>query len=233
MDKNNLSVQASLDTSQLKKDLEKFKGEIKLNTNTKNLKKQVTTALKDITVQPSLDTSQIKKDLKNFNGEVRLNADTKNLSKQLETTIANASQNATANIHCGLSGMDTVMAQLRNATASNHDIKLNVSADTSGLQQYTSQLEKLAQLSSQIQLPKINTTAMQIEASLPKASSTIPSSVAAPASSIKEANTESRSFLDTLNQITTIANTPLTWFSDRGIIKGYDGMLKGLSKNLD
>ncbi|MCB7376927.1 hypothetical protein, partial [Bariatricus massiliensis] len=65
------------------------------------------------------------------------------------------------------------------------------------------------------------------------ASSTIPSSVAAPASSIKEANTESRSFLDTLNQITTIANTPLTWFSDRGIIKGYDGMLKGLSKNLD
>jgi len=233
MDKNNLSVQASLDTSQLKKDLEKFKGEIKLNTNTKNLKKQVTTALKDITVQPSLDTSQIKKDLKNFNGEVRLNADTKNLSKQLETTIANASQNATANIHCGLSGMDTVMAQLRNATASNHDIKLNVSADTSRLQQYTSQLEKLAQLSSQIQLPKINTTAMQIEASLPKASSTIPSSVAAPASSIKEANTESRSFLDTLNQITTIANTPLTWFSDRGIIKGYDGMLKGLSKNLD
>ncbi|MCB7413734.1 hypothetical protein, partial [Bariatricus massiliensis] len=163
MDKNNLSVQASLDTSQLKKDLEKFKGEIKLNTNTKNLKKQVTTALKDITVQPSLDTSQIKKDLKNFNGEVRLNADTKNLSKQLETTIANASQNATANIHCGLSGMDTVMAQLRNATASNHDIKLNVSADTSRLQQYTSQLEKLAQLSSQIQLPKINTTAMQIE----------------------------------------------------------------------
>ena len=162
-----------------------------------------------------------------------MNADTKNLSKQLETTIANASQNATANIHCGLSGMDTVMAQLRNATASNHDIKLNVSADTSRLQQYTSQSEKLAQLSSQIQLPKINTTAMQIEASLPKASSTIPSSVAAPASSIKEANTESRSFLDTLNQITTIANTPLTWFSDRGIIKGYDGMLKGLSKNLD
>ena len=221
MDKNNLSVQASLDTSQLKKDLEKFKGEIKLNTNTKNLKKQVTTALKDITVQPSLDTSQIKKDLKNFNGEVRLNADTKNLSKQLETTIANASQNATANIHCGLSGMDTVMAQLRNATASNHDIKLNVSADTSRLQQYTSQLEKLAQLSSQIQLPKINTTAMQIEASLPKASSTIPSSVAAPASSIKEANTESRSFLDTLNQIISVANTPLSLVGPGGITERY------------
>ena len=233
MDKNNLSVQASLDTSQLKKDLEKFKGEIKLNTNTKNLKKQVTTALKDITVQPSLDTSQIKKDLKNFNGEVRLNADTKNLSKQLETTIANASQNATANIHCGLSGMDTVMAQLRNATASNHDIKLNVSADTSGLQQYTSQLEKLAQLSSQIQLPKINTTAMQIEASLPKASSTIPSSVAAPASSIKEANTESRSFLDTLNQIISVANTPLSLVGPGGITERYQNWGKNILENLD
>ncbi|MCB7303134.1 hypothetical protein NE683_02085 [Bariatricus massiliensis] len=233
MDKNNLSVQASLDTSQLKKDLEKFKGEIKLNTNTKNLKKQVTTALKDITVQPSLDTSQIKKDLKNFNGEVRLNADTKNLSKQLETTIANASQNATANIHCGLSGMDTVMAQLRNATASNHDIKLNVSADTSRLQQYTSQLEKLAQLSSQIQLPKINTTAMQIEASLPKASSTIPSSVAAPASSIKEANTESRSFLDTLNQIISVANTPLSLVGPGGITERYQNWGKNILENLD
>ena len=233
MDKNNLSIQASLDTSKLKKDLEKFKGEIKLNADTKNLKKQVTTALKDITVQPSLDTSQIQKDLKNFNGEVRLNADTKNLSKQLETTITNASQNATANIHCNLSGMDTVMAQLRNTAAFNHDIKLNVSSDTSGLQQYTSQLEKLAQMSSQIQLPKINTTAMQIEASLPKASSTIPSSVAAPASSIKEANTESRGFLDTLNQIISIANTPLTMFGKGGIINSYKELGGSLFKNLD
>ena len=233
MDKNNLSVQASLDTSKLKKDLEKFEGEIKLNADTKSLKKQLEATLKGMTVKPSLDTSQIEKQLNKFNGVLKVNADTNTLTQQLESAISNASQNATANIHCSLSGMDTVMAQLKNAATSNHDIKLNVSADTSGLQQYTSQLEKLAQLSSQIQLPKINTTAMQIEASLPKASSTIPSSVAAPASSIKEANTESRSFLDTLNQITTIANTPLTWFSDRGIIKGYDGMLKGLSKNLD
>ena len=40
MDKNNLSVQASLDTSKLKKDLEKLEGEIKLNADTKSLKKQ-------------------------------------------------------------------------------------------------------------------------------------------------------------------------------------------------
>ena len=58
MDKNNLSVQASLDTSKLKKDLEKFEGKIKLNTDTKSLKKQLEATLKGMTVKPSLDTSQ-------------------------------------------------------------------------------------------------------------------------------------------------------------------------------
>ena len=233
MDKNNLSVQASLDTSKLKKDLEKFEGEIKLHADTKSLRKQLETTLKSITVKPSLDTNQLEKQLDKFNGVLKVNADTSTLRKQLESTIANTSLNATANIHCSLSGMDTVMGQLQNAASSNHDISLNVSADTSGLQQYTAQLEKLAQLSSQIQLPKINATAMQVEASLPKASSSTPSSVTAPASSIKEATAEGKGFLDTLSQITTIANTPLTWFSEKGIIKGYDGMFKGLSKNLD
>lgn len=233
MDKNNLSVQASLDTSKLKKDLKKFEGEIKLHADTKSLRKQLETTLKGITVKPSLDTNQLEKQLDKFNGVLKINTDTNTLRKQLESTIANASQNATVNIHCSLSGMDTVMGQLQNAASSNHDIRLNVSADTSGLQQYTSQLEKITQLSSQIQLPKINATAMQVEASLPKTSTSTPSSVAAPASSIKEASAESKGFLDTLNQIVSVANTPLSLIGPGGITERYQKWGTNIKQNLD
>ena len=200
MDKNNLSVQASLDTSKLKKDLEKFEGEIKLNADTKSLKKQLEATLKGMTVKPSLDTNQIEKQLNKFNGVLKVNADTDALRQQIESTIANASQNATANIHCSLSGMDTVIAQLKNAATSNHDIKLNVSADTSGLQQYTSQLEKLAQLSSQIQFPSVNSVTMQTGAGIPKTDTSFTSNAA---TDFKKASSEGNNFSNTLSTIAT------------------------------
>ena len=218
MDKNNLSVQASLDTSKLKKDLEKFEGKIKLNTDTKSLKKQLEATLKGMTVKPSLDTSQIEKQLNKFNGVLKVNADTNTLRQQLESTISNVSQNATANIHCSLSGMDTVMAQLRNAAASNHDIKLNVSADTSGLQQYTSQLEKLVQLSSQIQFPSVNSVTMQTGAGIPNANTSFVSNTA---TGFKESTTEGNKLFNTISKLGSVTSLLTTSFNMPSAFKNF------------
>ena len=218
MDKNNLSVQASLDTSKLKKDLEKLEGEIKLNADTKSLKKQLEATLKGMTVKPSLDTSQIEKQLNKFNGVLKVNADTNTLRQQLESAISNVSQNATANIHCSLSGINSVVSQIQNATSSNNNIKLNVSADTSGLQQYTAQLEKLAQLSSQIQMPKINTTAAQFESSLSKTDTSFSADTAV---NFKEATSEGNKFSNALSTVATSASLLTATFNMPNAFKGF------------
>ena len=218
MDKNNLSIQASLDTSKLKKDLEKFEGEVKLNADTKSLRKQLEATLKGITVKPSLDTNQLEKQMEKFNGVLKVNADTNTLRQQLKSTIANVSQNATANIHCSLSGIDTVMGQLQNAASSNHDIRLNVSSDTSGLQQYTAQLEKLVQLNSQIQLPTVNSITPPISTDITKADASFTSDAA---TGFKEATTESNNFTNTLSKISTVASLLTATFNMPNAFKGF------------
>ena len=177
----------------------------------------------NLSVRASLDTSKLKKDLEKFEGEVKLKADTNTLRQQLETTIANASQNATADIHCCLSGMDTVMGQLQNAASSNHDISLNVSADTSGLQQYTAQLEKLAQLSSQIQLPTVNSAATQTGSNTPNVELPFISNTA---TNFKDATTEGDNFFNTLTNVTTAAELLTSTLNMPSAFKSF-------SKNLD
>ena len=115
----------------------------------------------NITVQANLDTTQLKKDLEKFKGEINLTANTKEMQKQIDTTLKNASKNASISFKCNATGLNTISSQVGNAksqiqglqrefSALPSNLDLNVSVNSSGLQQYTAQLEQCIKLSKEL-----------------------------------------------------------------------------------
>lgn len=191
----------------------------------------------NLNIRASLDTSQLKKDLDKFKGEVNLTADTRNLTKQIEAAVQKASRSASVDIHCGLNGLNSVSQQIRDAVSQlqalrqaasfNNDINLKVSVDTSGLSEYQAQLEKLAQSVGTIQMPSLKAATPQLEPATPKTDVSLTSNTA---SSIKDATTESKNFLDTIDKITSIAKTPI---SIGNLFGDYKDLFGSVTKNLD
>lgn len=182
----------------------------------------------NITVQASLDTTQLKKDLKKFKGEISLSAVTKEMQKQIDNALKNASKNAGISFKCNATGLNTISSQVSNAKSQIQDLQrdfsalpnnhtLNVSVNSSGLQQYTAQLEKALQLSSRLNTLSIHTSLPNVASLINPSFSplnngiynnTNTSSLNKASSEAKDFSTKFTDFTNSTVVLTNFLNTP-------------------------
>lgn len=168
----------------------------------------------NITVQASLDTTQFKKDLAKFDGELNISADTKEIEKQIETALKNASKNNSISFKCTTPNLKATSDLVESArsqvqklqgdfNALPQNLTLNVSVNSPGLDQYKSQLEHCLQLSDELHTIPLQSAIPKIETSS-TFNSTFPNSNVGNIS-FEKANTEGKTFADTLANITNAA----------------------------
>lgn len=122
MDKNNnLTVRASLDTSQLKKDLDKFKGEVHLTADTRNLTKQIEAAVQNASRNTSVDIHC------NLNGLNSVSQQIGAAVSQLQTlrqTALSLNNDINLKVSVDTSGLSDCRAQLEKLTQSSSTLQM-------------------------------------------------------------------------------------------------------------
>lgn len=186
----------------------------------------------NITVQADLDTRKLEKDLKQFKGSISLTADTDILRKQIDATIKNASKNASISFKCSAPGLNDIIRQTSLAKTQIQSLQqefatlpqslnLSVNVDSSGLQQYTAQLEKALQLSSQL-------NALTLNPITSKSSSNTSIS-----STFDNAASSGKGFLDVLKNINNMTSLLSAFLGTENIFTSFKDIGANLSQNLD
>ena len=193
----------------------------------------------NITVQANLDTTQLKKDLEKFKGEINLTANTKEMQKQIDTALKDASKNASISFKCNATGLNTISSQVGNAKSQFQDLQqeftalpnnhtLNISVNSSGLQQYTAQLEKALQLSNGLNTLSLHTSLPNVTSLTNSTFSSLYSGInnSVDTSALSKANSEGKDFAGTLTNITNSAVLLST-------LTGLPAVFKGFSESFD
>lgn len=138
MDNNNVTVQAVLDTTRLRKDLEKFKGEISLSAVTKPMLKQIDGALKDASKNASITLTCNATGLNAISSQVD---NAKSQIQSLQQTLSALPSNLNINVSVNSSGLQQYMTQLEKALQQSNSLstislqsvtpKVNISDNTS------------------------------------------------------------------------------------------------------
>lgn len=193
----------------------------------------------NVTVQANLDTTQLKKDLEKFKGEISLSANTREMRKQIDNALKDASKNATISLKCTTTGLQNIEEQISSArsqlqklqsdfNALPKNLNMNVSVNSSGLQQYTSQLQNILKLQEQL-----NTLSAPSLSTISSASSYGSTATSITNSLSAQAEKKTLSLSTAFDDLTEKGKAFTSWFSTAGIINTSKTMGTNLKKNLD
>lgn len=119
MDNNNVTVQANLDTTQLRKDLDKFKGEISLSANTKEMQKQIDNALKTASQKANISLKCAAPGLQKISSQVE---SARSQIQSLQNDFNALPQNINLDISVNSSGLKQYASQLEQLVQSSKNL---------------------------------------------------------------------------------------------------------------